>query len=351
MCWVVSFIIVSVLVLQILKWFFMEVLPWIFRHIGTFIDWSKDVISGLCSWSVSAWKGLRGWIAARSSGVTEGGQVADQSLLDSSAASDISKEANLSQPPKPMWPFGSKDIQPGASSQQTSKPARPVPPPVSPVNQSNPQHELTKTKADLFRAQNQLKSLEDTIKGLEHDADTLTRILREKEIQSKELLVKQDALEHKLCDAYAELSSLQKRYEDVSSELEKLKPFAAVKSDERRMTYSVSPELHKKWQSIMRETKRLQVLELLGQPSEILAVSLTGAAPIQLIRKGVPAPRPELMQHVTNLVLGDNLLMDWVRGVGRTAWVYADDTLAPGVIFFASESDGGQVFRIFPPEC
>jgi len=57
------------------------------------------------------------------------------------------------------------------------------------------------------------------------------------------------------------------------------------------------------------------------------------------------------MQHVTNLVGGDGLLRDWVCGVGRTAWVYADDTIAPGVIFFASESDGGQVFRIFPPEC
>ena len=154
-----------------------------------------------------------------------------------------------------------------------------------------------------------------------------------------------------LADALSELASLSKRYEDVSTELEKLKPFAAVKTDQRRATYSVSPELHKKWQSILRDTSRLQVLELLGQPSEILAVSLAGAAPIQLIRKGVPAPRPELMQHVTNLVQGDTLLKDWVRGVGRTAWVYADDTLAPGVIFFASESDGGQVFRIFPPEC
>ena len=124
-----------------------------------------------------------------------------------------------------------------------------------------------------------------------------------------------------------------------------------MKNDQRRATYSVSPELHRKWQSILRDTSRLQVLELLGQPSEILAVSVAGAAPIQLIRKGVPAPRPELMQHVTNLVQGDTLLKDWVRGVGRTAWVYADDTLAPGVIFFASESDGGQVFRIFPPEC
>jgi hypothetical protein len=176
-------------------------------------------------------------------------------------------------------------------------------------------------------------------------------ILREKVRESTELLADRHALEQKLHDAYEEISSLSKRYEDVSTELEKLKPFAAMKTDQRRMTYTVSVELHKKWQSILRETKRLQVLELLGQPTEIVAVSLAGAAPIQLIRKGVPAPRAELMQHVTNLVQGDTLLKDWVRGVGRTAWVYSDDTLAPGVIFFASESDGGQVFRIFPPEC
>jgi hypothetical protein len=141
------------------------------------------------------------------------------------------------------------------------------------------------------------------------------------------------------------------RHDSVSAELAALKPFAAVKTDQRRMTYTVSPELHKKWQSIMRDTTRLQVLELLGQPTEILAVSNGGASPIQLVRKGVPALRPELMQHVTTLVVGDGLLKDWVRGVVRTAWVYADDTIAPGVIFFASESDGGQVFRIFPPEC
>jgi hypothetical protein len=148
-----------------------------------------------------------------------------------------------------------------------------------------------------------------------------------------------------------EFSLLLKRFDEVSVELEKIKPFAAIKTDQRRMIYTVNPELHKKWQSIMRDTTRLQVLELLGQPTEILAVSSGGASPIQLVRKGVPAPRPELMQHVTSLVVGDALLKAWVAGVGRTAWVYADDTIAPGVIFFASESDGGQVFRIFPPEC
>jgi hypothetical protein len=276
----------------------------------------------------------------------------DKSSLDSSAASDINKEANISQPPKPMWPFGSKDTQPAttpspnltAVSHQASPP-RPV------VGALNPYHELTQTKADLFRAQNQIKSLEDTIQSLKRDTATLTHILRDKEHESAELLAIRHDLEQRLDTAHVELSLLSKRYEDVSTELEKLKPFAAVKTDQRRATYSVSPELHKKWLSILRDTTRLQVLELLGQPSEILAVSLAGAAPIQLIRKGVPAPRPELMQHVTNMLRGDGVLLGWLSGVGRTAWVYADDTLAPGVIFFASESDGGQIFRICPPEC
>jgi hypothetical protein len=252
-----------------------------------------------------------------------------------------------------MWPFGSKDTQPTATPAQRPSPISIQGAPPQPLlsGVSNPHHELTKTKADLFRAQNQLKSLEDTIQSLKRDTDTLTHILRDKEHESAELLAIRRDLEQQLDTAHLEISLLSKRYEDASNELEKLKPFAAVKNDQRRATYSVSPELHRKWQSILRDTTRLQVLELLGQPSEILAVSLAGAAPIQLIRKGVPAPRPELMQHVTNLVQGDTLLKDWVRGVGRTAWVYADDTLAPGVIFFASESDGGQVFRIFPPEC
>jgi hypothetical protein len=349
----VVFIIFSlVIIFHVLKWFFTVALPEIFRVIGMLWDWLVEVIAGLYSGSVSSWKALKGWIAARSGSVPEEGHGADQSLLDSSAASDINKEANISQPPKPMWPFGSKDTQPTATPAQRASPIFNGPPTIQQVSgASNLNHELTKTKADLFRAQNQLKSLEDTIQKLKLDTATLTDILRHKEHESAELLAIRHDLEQRLDTAHGELASLSNRYEDVSTELEKLKPFAAVKTDQRRATYSVSPELHKKWQSILRDTTRLQVLELLGQPSEILAVSLAGAAPIQLIRKGVPAPRPELIQHVTNMLRGDGVLLGWLSGVGRTAWVYADDTLAPGVIFFASESDGGQIFRICPPEC
>ena len=351
---VVFSIFALVIIFHVLKWFFTVALPEIFRVIGMLWEWLVEVVAGLYSFSVSSWKALKGWIVARSGSVPEEGHGADQSLLDSPAASDINKEAIKSQPPKTMWPFGSKDTQPTANSSprpplQASQIGQRAPLPV-PVA-TNAYHELTQTKADLFRAQNQLKSLEDTIKRLDNDSAKMKEALNLTQHELDDSRMQREVLMRDLEHQLFELSSLSKRYEDVSTELEKLKPFAAVKTDQRRATYSVSPELHKKWQSILRDTTRLQVLELLGQPSEILAVSLAGAAPIQLIRKGVPAPRPELMQHVTNLVQGDTLLKDWVRGVGRTAWVYADDTLAPGVIFFASESDGGQVFRIFPPEC
>jgi hypothetical protein len=342
---VVFSIFALVIIFHVLKWFFTAALPEIFRVIGTLLDWLVEVIAGLYSGSVSSWKALKGWIAARSGSVPEEGHGADQSLLDSSAASDINKEANISQPQKPMWPFGPKDTPPTISS--SASPVTPVAqnirPQAAPVS-LNAANELTKTKADLFRAQNQLKSLEDTVQELTHENAALKQELARFQQMALVLEDQIRSLEHSLHD-------FASRYHAVSDELEKLKPFAAMKTDQRRMTYTVSVELHKKWQSILRETKRLQVLELLGQPTEIVAVSLAGAAPIQLIRKGVPAPRAELMQHVTNLVQGDTLLKDWVRGVGRTAWVYSDDTLAPGVIFFASESDGGQVFRIFPPEC
>jgi hypothetical protein len=248
-----------------------------------------------------------------------------------------------------MWPFGSKDIpNPKNTNSSYSRPKFTLQSVSTPVK---PDLHVHTSEGDLYRAQNQVKTLELNVKQLVQQNAELTKRLQLEQQDGK-------SRDHEIKNAVDALASredefhlLLKRFDEISAELEALKPFAAVKANQRRMTYTVSPELHKKWQSIMRDTSRLQVLELLGQPTEILAVSNGGASPIQLIRKGVPAPRAELMQHVTNLVLGDGLLKDWVRGVGRTAWVYADDTIAPGVIFFASESDGGQVFRIFPPEC
>jgi hypothetical protein len=253
-----------------------------------------------------------------------------------------------------MWPFGSKDNpdpkSTNSSSSRAAFPPQPLSAPVKPPG-NVPIPEVDKLKGDLFRAQNLIKTLEATIKDLNQINAQLNDERRHWEAEMVNARIERDRIIAELISRTNELEQLNSRHALLSAELEALKPFAAIKTDQRRMIYTVSPELHEKWQSIMRDTTRLQVLELLGQPTEILAVSHGGAAPIQLVRKGVPAPRPELMQHVTSLVVGDGLLKDWVRGVGRTAWVYADDTIAPGVIFFASESDGGQVFRIFPPEC
>ncbi len=339
MCWIISTIWGLILLWEIIKWFFAVALPWFFGHLGEFVEWVRDQISRFLSWSATTWRTLASGCAASSGREGDATQAADKSLLESADNPDI----NLPSQPNPtsaMWPFGSDNKS--ASSGSSPSPRQGV---------SLTAPELDKLKAELYKAQNQVKTLEVTIKSLNLKNAALESAVREKQELNQSMQERFSQVTHALATLESEFQSLIKRHDSVSAELEALKPFAAIKTDQRRMIYTVSPELHKKWQSIMRDTTRLQVLELLGQPTEILAVSSGGASPIQLVRKGVPAPRPELMQHVTNLVVGDGLLKDWVRGVGRTAWVYAEDTLAPGVIFFASESDGGQVFRIFPPEC
>jgi hypothetical protein len=328
-----------VLLLQFLGWFFTVALPFFVRLLGDCLSIAYDMLSDAISWLSDAWRGLRGLFVRSSLERPDATKPEPNSLLESADNPDI----NLPSQPNPtsaMWPFGSNNSPVSSGSSPSPRQGSFLTTP-----------ELDKLKGELYKAQNQVKTLEVNVKQLVQQNALLNDRLRleEQNKQSLNLEIKNGV--DALASREIEFSLLLKRFDEVSVELEKIKPFAAIKTDQRRMIYTVSPELHKKWQSIMRDTTRLQVLELLGQPTEILAVTSGGALPIQLVRKGVPAPRPELMQHVTSLVVGDGLLKDWVRGVGRTAWVYADDTIAPGVIFFASESDGGQVFRIFPPEC
>lgn len=339
MCWVISIIFGLVMLFEILKWFFNEALPWVFRHIGMFIDWAKEVISGVFSWSVTAWKALAGWVAARSGTTPVGGQEADQSLLDSSAASAIDMQANISQPSIPMWPFTSdkdepfKPVIPSAAGQP-----RPSPSATPSVQAVQLQAELNKAKHELAKAHETLATWNSLLKSKDDELAKIFAVIVDKDSEL-------NTLGHQLL-------SLKQQLECAQGELEQLRPFAAVKSEARRVTYTVSPELHKKWQSIMRDTTRLQVVELLGQPSEILTVTEAGAvSPIQMVRKSAPAPRKELCDHVMSLVGMDLRLRELLRGSGCTAWVYSDDTLAPGVIFFSTESVGGQISRIFPPEC
>lgn len=334
-----------IVVFHVLRWFFTVALPEIFRVIGMLWDWLVEVASGLCSDLTSSWNALRDRIGTRPDAVTKECHHDDQSLLDSPSDCDIKKQTYISQPSEPMWPFESKNEQakmpannpPSIQTLQASTAQAP--------GASNVHLELAKTKTDLSRAKDQLKSHLDTIVKLSNENDTLKLELAQFQKMSSMHEDQIRILEHKLND-------YDQRYHTVLAEIEALKPFAAVKTDQRRMTYSVSPELHRKWQSIMRDTTRLQVVELLGQPSEILTVTEAGAvSPIQMVRKSAPAPRKELCDHVMSLVGMDLRLRELLRGSGCTAWVYSDDTLAPGVIFFSTESLGGQISRIFPPEC
>lgn len=314
-----------IVVFHVLRWFFTVALPEIFRVIGMLWDWLVEVASGLCSDLTSSWNALRDRIGTRPDAVTKECHHDDQSLLDSPTVCDIKNHTYTSQPSKPMWPFRSdkdepfKPVIPSAAGQ--SRPSPSAPPSVQAVQL---QAELNKAKHELAKA---------------HEA--LAKAIEESKVKESEL----SALNHYV-------RSMKEELECAQSELEQLRPFAAMKSEARRVTYTVSPELHKKWQSIMRDTTRLQVVELLGQPSEILTVTEAGAvSPIQMVRKSAPAPRKELCDHVMSLVGMDLRLRELLRGSGCTAWVYSDDTLAPGVIFFSTESLGGQISRIFPPEC
>jgi hypothetical protein len=350
---VIAILVGIVLFLQLLGWFFTVALPFCFRLLGDGLTVVFDLLSGAVTWLTDAWRGLRGLFIRSSPEGPDATQPERKSLLESADNPDINLPSNLTPTPA-MWPFGSKDKpDPKSTNSSSSRAAFPPPSLSSPAKPPGnvPIPELDKLKGDLFRAQNSIKTLEATIKDLNQVNAQLNDERRHWEAEMVNARMERDRIIAELISRANELEQLNSRHALLSAELEALKPFAAIKTDQRRMTYTVSPELHKKWQSIMRDTTRLQVLELLGQPTEILAVTSGGASPIQLVRKGVPAPRPELLQHVTSLVVGDALLKAWVAGVGRTAWVYADDTIAPGVIFFASESDGGQVFRIFPPEC
>jgi hypothetical protein len=340
---VIAILVGIVLFLQLLGWFFTVALPFCVRLLGDGLSIAYDMLSDAVSWLYDAWRGLRSFFVRSSPEGPDAKQLEPKSLLESADNSDMNLPSKLNPTPT-MWPFGSKDAPSDSAPIRRPNPTTVSAAPSSVPISQNSSLELAKTKSDLSKAQTQVKSLEDQLREMKHVNTELNKEVARLQERTANLELQARELEYHLHD-------FQVRHDSVSAELAALKPFAAVKTDQRRMIYTVSPELHKKWQSIMRDTTRLQVLELLGQPTEILAVSSGGASPIQLVRKGVPAPRPELMQHVTNLVVGDGLLKDWVRGVGRTAWVFADDTLAPGVIFFASESDGGQVFRIFPPEC
>lgn len=160
--------------------------------------------------------------------------------------------------------------------------------------------------------------------------------------QEASLRFERDRLESQLVATHAELASLGK--------------FASVKSDSRKVVYGVSQELRKKWLSIDESVDRHQLVGLLGQPSLIMISENYQLRPaMQGGHDAKGSSADTLVARVSDMLrrrLFDDTKL-FQSGGHRTlsVWVYADDTVEPGYVFFAAEADGGAMIRCFPPEC
>lgn len=156
------------------------------------------------------------------------------------------------------------------------------------------------------------------------------------------LMIEREKLEARLSAAQAELASLGK--------------FASVKSDSRKVVYGVSQELRKKWLSIDESVDRHQLVGLLGQPSLIMISENYQLRPAMQGGLGANGSSADTLVARVSDMLRRRLFDDtklFQSGGHRTlsVWVYADDTVEPGYVFFAAEADGGAMIRCFPPEC
>lgn len=157
------------------------------------------------------------------------------------------------------------------------------------------------------------------------------------------LMIEREKLEARLSAAQAELASLGK--------------FASIKSESRKVVYGVSPELRKKWLSIDDSVDRHQVVSMLGQPSMILISEDFDLR--QAVQGGLQgaddAAAAKIVGQVDRVLARtrcfDTKFLEQGRFRVLSVWVYANDTIEPGFVIFASESDGGAMIRCFPPEC
>jgi hypothetical protein len=162
--------------------------------------------------------------------------------------------------------------------------------------------------------------------------------------------------EDKLVESAREKDHLTSKLQSAHEELASLGKFASVKSDSRKVVYGVSQELRKKWLSIDELVDRHQVVSLLGQPSAIMISE--NYVPRQVMHGGHAGTGPSAMKlgaqvedTVRRTLISDMKLFQHGDRCAISVWVYADDTIEPGFIFFASEADGGAMIRCFPPEC
>jgi hypothetical protein len=162
--------------------------------------------------------------------------------------------------------------------------------------------------------------------------------------------------EAKLAQSAAEKNHLASSLQSTHEELASLGKFASVKCESRKVVYGVSPELRKKWLSVDESVDRHQVVSLLGQPSLIMISENYQLRPVM---QGGPAANgssaeklvAQVSETLRRLLFDDPKLYHCGERRVLSVWVYADDTMEPGFVFFAAEADGGAMIRCFPPEC
>jgi hypothetical protein len=162
--------------------------------------------------------------------------------------------------------------------------------------------------------------------------------------------------EAKLAQSSAEKNHLASRLQSAHEELASLGKFASIKSESRKVVYGVSPELRKKWLSIDESVDRHQVVSLLGQPSLIMISENYQLRPVMQAGPAANDSSAEkLIAQVSHRLhpwlFDDQKLLLNGHHRSLSVWVYADDTVEPGFVFFAAEADGGAMIRCFPPEC
>ena len=162
--------------------------------------------------------------------------------------------------------------------------------------------------------------------------------------------------ERQVAELMLEIQNLAMRLEAAQVELASLGKFASVKCDSRKVVYGVSQELRKKWLSVDESVDRHQVVSLLGQPSLIMISENYQLRPVM---QGGPAANgssaeklvAQVSETLRRLLFDDPKLYHCGERRVLSIWVYADDTMEPGFVFFAAEADGGAMIRCFPPEC
>lgn len=219
------------------------------------------------------------------------------------------------------------------------KPNPLVHPPSKPPVPADARRELLALQSKVVLLEEKLKSAEIRFLQLVKENNDLKS---RHDDQVASLMFEREKLASQLVDAHAELASLGK--------------LVSVKSDSRKVVYGVSQELRQKWLSVDESVDRHQLIGLLGQPSLIMISENYQLRPVMHGGHGAKGSSADRLVAQVSDMLQRRLFDDtklFQSGGHRTlsVWVYADDTVEPGFVFFAAEADGGAMIRCLPPEC